>query len=433
MTTILIRGGRVIDPSASTDRQADVLIRDCRIVGLDVPESEHGQVDEVIDASGKVVTPGWIDLHTHLGEPGFESDETIATGTAAALAGGFTAVSALPGTEPPTDTKAAVEFIRLQAERADNCRVHIVACVSQGRAGQQLAEIGQLVHAGAVAFSDAPASVYDPELMRRALQYTRMFHRPVFNHPEVQELTREGVMHDGLVSLVLGLPGMPASAEDMMVGRDIILAEATGAPVHLMQLSSAGSVELVRRAKKRNVNVTCAVTPQHLVLTDELLRTFDSHLKINPPLRDALDQQALLQGLVDGTIDCIVSGHRPHTTEKKLQELDRAPFGAIALETTLAIVVGELVEPGHLSWLDAVAKVSSNPARILGVEGGSLAAGSAADVTVIDPNAEWTVDAGAFRSLSRNTPFDGRRMRGRAETVIVGGRVKYRAAEALGI
>ncbi len=426
MSTLLIRGGRVIDPAAGVDRTADVLIRDGLVVGFDVPANDHGPVDETIEAQGLIVAPGLIDLHTHLGEPGFEDDETIATGTAAALAGGYTAVAALPGTQPPTDSTAAVEFIRLQAARANHCRVHVVACVSQGRNGEQLAEIGQLVHAGAVAFSDAPSSVFDPELMRRALQYCRMFGRPVFNHPEVHELTRDGVMHDGLVSLVLGLPGMPAAAEDVMVGRDIILAESTGSPVHITQLSSSGSVDLVRRAKKRGVPVTCGVTPQHLTLTDERLRTFNSFYKTNPPLRDHRDQEALIQGLADGTIDCIVSGHQPHSAEKTLQELDRAPFGVVALETAVALVVSHLIEPGHLSWNEAIDRLSTQPARILGVAGGTLQAGTPADITVIDPTSTWTVDPKRFGSLSRNTPYAGWQLQGKITHTIVGGEIRYR-------
>jgi dihydroorotase len=424
MPTLLIQNGRVIDPSQSIDRVTNLLIRDGKIAGYDV--SPNGQ-DRIIDAAGKIVSPGLIDMHVHLREPGREEDETIATGTAAALAGGFTSIACMPNTDPPIDSQASVEFIQHQAARADNCNLYVIACVSKNREGKELAELGQLVKAGAVGFTDDGAPVYDPELMRRAFEYSLMFDKPILNHEEVLELTRGGVMHEGLTSLILGLPGMPAAAEDVMVGRDISLSEATGGRIHVMHISSGGSVEIVRRAKSRGVRVTTEICPHHFVLTDESLRSFDSNFKMSPPLRSRKDVETCIAGLADGTIDVICTDHAPHAREKKMRELDQAPFGIVGLETCLGLVVTKLVEPGILDWPTAIAKLTINPARILGIPKGTLAVGADADVTIIDPDARWTVDPAKFRSKSTNSPFAGWQLRGRAETVIVGGRVKYEA------
>lgn len=427
MERILIQSGRVIDPSQNLDRVTNVLIEDGSIAAFDAYPSGD---ERVIDADGKIVSPGLIDMHVHLREPGREEDETIATGTAAALAGGFTSIACIPNTEPPIDTRATVEFIQHQAVLAGNCNVFVVACVSKNREGKELAEIGQLVQAGAVAFSDDGAPVYDAELMRRAFEYCRMFDKPILNHAEVLELTRGGVMHEGLVSMILGLGGMPAAAEDVMTSRDIALAEATGGRIHIMHVSSAGSVEIIRRAKRRNVRVTTEVCPHHFALTDESLRTFDSNYKMSPPLRSARDVEACIGGLCDGTIDVICTDHAPHALEKKMQELDRAPFGIVGLETALGLCVTKLIEPGHLDWPQLIAKLTINPARILGIEKGTLAIGADADVTIIDPAKQWTVDAQKLRSKSKNTPFHGWNLRGRAETVIVGGRIRFQASSA---
>jgi len=420
---ILIEGGRVIDPSQEMDRITNVLVEDGRIAAYDALATGR---EDVIDAAGKIVAPGLIDMHVHLREPGREEDETILTGTAAAVAGGFTSIACIPNTEPPIDTQATVEFIQHQAARADNCNVFVVACVSKNREGKELAELGQLIHAGAVAFSDDGAPVYDAELMRRALEYCRMFDKPILNHAEVRELTQGGVMHEGLVSLILGLGGMPSVAEDVMTGRDIALAGATGGRIHLMHVSSAGSVDLIRRAKGRGVHVTTEVCPHHFTLTDDSLRTFDSDYKMSPPLRSQKHVDACIAGLVDGTIDVICTDHAPHALEKKMRELDQAPFGIVGLETALGLVITKLIEPGHLDWSTAIQKMTINPATILGIDKGTLRIGADADVTVIDSEALWTVDPKKFRSKSRNTPFKGWKLQGRADTVIVGGAVKYR-------
>ena len=431
--SILLTGGRVIDPSQDMDRTTDVLIEDGRIAAYDATADGRDDV-QVIDAANKIVAPGLIDMHVHLREPGREEDETILTGTTAAVAGGFTSIACIPNTEPPLDTQAQVEFVQHQASLADQCNVYVVACVSKNREGKELAEMGVLSKAGAVAFSDDGSPVYDAELMRRALEYCRMFDKPILNHAEVRELTTGGVMHEGLVSMVLGLPGMPAEAEDVMTSRDIALAEATGGRVHMMHVSSAGSVELIRRAKSRGVPVTTEVCPHHFTLTDESLRTFDSNFKMSPPLREQRHVDTRIAGLIDGTIDVICTDHAPHALEKKMRELDQAPFGIVGLETSLGLVITRLIEAGHLDWSQALAKMTINPARILGIDDtkGTLRIGADADVTVIDPDVRWTVDPKKFHSKSANTPFAGWELHGRADTVIVGGRVKYRATESAG-
>ena len=435
MASLLIRGGRVVDTSQSLDRVDDLLIRDGRVVAIcsaTIGQLAGGAVvaDEVLDATGLIVTPGLVDMHVHLREPGREEDETIETGTAAAIAGGFTSVACIPNTEPPLDTQGGVEFIHQKAARADACNVFVVACASRERQGRELADIGQLVEAGAVAFSDDGSPVYDAELMRRVFEYCRMFDKPFLAHEEVLELTAGGVMHEGLVSMVLGLKGMPAAGEEVMIGRDIAMAEVTGGRLHVMHLSTAGGVELVRRAKERGIAVTSEATPHHFTLTDECLRRFDSNYKMSPPLRTTADVEAILAGLADGTIDCIATDHAPHALEKKMLELDRAPFGILGLETAVGLSVTRLVVPGRLDWSRLVEAMSTLPAKILGINRGTLAVGAIADVTLIDPAMTWEVDASTFRSKSVNTPFHGWQLTGRAVATIVGGRIKYRLAEA---
>jgi dihydroorotase len=426
MSSLLIRNGRVIDPQQGMDRVTNLLIQDQRVAAYDAEAG--GPETTVLDAAGKIVAPGLIDMHVHLRQPGREEDETIETGTSAALAGGFTSIACIPNTDPPIDTQGTVAFVLSQAARAGNCNVFVIACVSKDRAGKELAEIGQLVEAGAVAFSDDGAPVYDAELMRRAFEYCLMFDKPVLNHAEVRELAQKGVMHEGLVSLVLGLPGIPAAAEDVMISRDISLAEATGGRLHIMHVSTAAGLDAIRRAKRRGVRVTTEVTPHHFTLTDECLRSFDSNYKMNPPLRGPEHVAACIAGLIDGTIDAIATDHAPHSKEKKMQELDQAPFGVVGLETALGLVITKLIEPGHLDWPTALAKMTVNPARILGIDKGTLAIGADADVTIIDPAVRWVVNPAEFRSKSSNTPFGGWELKGRAETVIVGGKVKFQRA-----
>jgi dihydroorotase len=422
MYTLRIMGGRVIDPSQNIDEVADLWIRGEHIAGLG--PQPHLQVNRTIDAAGKIVCPGLIDMHVHLREPGREEDETIATGTAAALAGGITSVACMPNTEPALDGQAAAEFVYLQAERAGNANVFPVGAVTKGRKGQELAEIGGLVEGGAVAFTDAGSAVVSAEIMRRALEYCRMFDRAVLSHAEDPELTRGGVMNEGFESMRLGLRGLPAAAEEVMIHRDIELAALTGARLHIMHVSTAGGVDLIRRARQRGVPVSGEACPHHFTLTDQCLRSFDSNFKMSPPLRTKADVNALIAGLRDGTLEVIASDHAPHAPEKKMRELDQAPSGVIGLETLLPVCVGALIEPGHLTWSQLIEKLTINPARILGIERGTLRSGADADVVVIDPAVEWVIDPNKFRSKSRNCPFAGWKVRGRADTVIVGGDVK---------
>jgi dihydroorotase len=422
LPSLLIQNGRVIDPSQTMDRVTNLLLADGRVAAYDVKPTGR---ETIFDATGKIVAPGLIDMHVHLREPGFEEDETIETGTAAALAGGFASILCIPNTDPPIDSQAAVAFVRQRAAAADHCNVFVAACLSKNREGKELAEIGRLVEAGAVAFTDDGSPVADAELMRRALEYCLMFDRPILSHAEIRELTRGGVMHEGATSMLLGLPGIPAVAEDAAISRDIALAEAAGGRLHVMHVSTAAAVDMLRRAKSRGVRVTAEAAPHHFSLTDESLRTFDPDFKMSPPLRGREHVDAILDGLADGTIDAVASDHAPHAREKKMQELDQAPFGVVGLETSLGLVVTQLIEPGLLDWPAAIRKMSLAPARILGIPKGTLKIGADADVTIIDPAARWTVDPAAFRSKSANTPFAGWELIGRADAVIVGGRVKY--------
>ena len=425
MTRLLISGGRVICPAQGLDRTTNLLIENGRIAALDAqPRGD----EELIDAAGQIVAPGLIDLHTQLREPGCEEDETIDTGTAAALAGGYTSIACLPETDPPIDTPAGVEFVRQKAARARNCNVFVVGCVSKNREGAELAEIGSLVEAGAVAFSDAMRSIQNSDVLRRALEYCLMFDKAILSHPEAAELSQGGVMHEGRVAMVLGLTGMPPAAEDVMTSRDIRLAEATGGRLHLLNVSSAVSVDLVRRTKLRQIPITAGISAANFALNDDVLRTFDARYKLNPPLRSQQHVEACLAGLADGTIDVISSGHAPRASEKKMQELDQAPFGQSSLETTLALTITKLIEPGRLDWITALSKLTINPARILGLKKGTLRVGTDADITIIDPRVRWTVDPKRFCSKSASTPLAGHELRGWASHTIVAGEVRYRVA-----
>jgi dihydroorotase len=420
--TIHISGGRIIDPAQQIDLIGDLWISRGRILPLG---SGYEDAEISIDAKGMLVCPGLIDAHVHLREPGNEEDETIATGASAALAAGVTSVACMPNTMPAIDSQAAAEFVVLQAQRARQANVYPVGAVSKGRKGEELAELGQLVAGGAVAFTDDGSPVASASLMRRALEYAKMFDRVIMQHCQVPELTTGGVMNEGLVSMRLGLSGMPAAAEDIMVARDIRLAEITGGRLHIQHISTARSVELVREGQRRGVRVTAEACPHHFTLTDEELNAFDSNFKMNPPLRSWSDVEAVIEGLKDNTISIIATDHAPHSVEKKMREIDQAPFGIVGLETLIPITVKSLIEPGYLSWPEMVRKLTCNPAAILGIPKWTLRAGSDADVTIIDPELEWTIDPDQFRSKSRNTPFGGWKVRGRAHTVIVAGEVRF--------
>ena len=424
MTDLLIRGGRVIDPSRGTDGVADLYLKDGKIeaVGRNIPAQPGA---EVLDATGRVVAPGLIDLHVHFREPGFEHAETIATGALSAVAGGFTAVCAMPNTDPVTDSQATVGFVVRQSIRAGLARVYPIGAVSMGQRGEQLTEFGEMVQAGAVAVSDDGKPVKSSHLMRTALEYAKTFGIPVADHCEDMSLAEGGAMHEGLVSARLGLKGIPSAAEEIMVARDIILAELTGGHVHLCHMSTRGSVELIRWAKSKGLRVTAEATPHHFTLTHERCEGYDTNAKMNPPLREAADRDAIRQALKDGTIDCIASDHAPHHYDTKEREFDDAPNGIVGLETALGLAIRELVEPGILSLPELLARMSTVPARIFGLAGGTLAVGAPADVVVFDPARRWVVRREELHSRSANTPFLNETLVGQADLTLVGGRVAF--------
>ena len=424
---ILIKGGHVIDPGR-LNGPADVLIDNGKIVAvgqkLDPPAGKADPSTTIIDARGKLVLPGLVDLHVHLREPGFEYKDTIQTGTAAAVAGGFTSVCCMPNTSPVNDNQAITEFILEQARLAGNAHVFPVGAITKGSEGKELAEIGELRHAGCVAISDDGQPVMNSLIMRRAMEYALAFDLPVIDHCEDLHLSEGGCMNEGLVSTQLGLPGIPSAAEDVMVARNLALAELTTARLHLAHLSTAGSVRMVRAAKSRGIRVTAEVCPHHFSLTEEAVRGFNTHAKMNPPLRTWQDVQAIKEGLRDGTIDVIATDHAPHAVQDKQQQFAAAPNGIVGLETALPLTLA-LVEEGVLSLEAAVAKLTTEPARAFGLSKGSLAPGADADVVVVDPEAQWEVDPARFRSKSRNTPFAGWKVKGRVITTIVAGRVVH--------
>lgn len=436
MTSILIRNGRLFDPGDGLDMPGDLLIENGRITAV-APDLSGQRAERILTVNGLLVCPGFVDLHTHLREPGFEYKETIETGTRAAARGGFTTLCCMPNTAPPIDSRATVEFIQRQAQRRGSVRVLPIGCVSQGRQGRQLAEMGELAEAGVVAFSDDGSPVADPALMRRALEYSRRFGLPVSDHCEDRLLVGDGVMHEGWVATRLGLRGWPAAAETTMVARDITLAEATGGHVHIAHVSVASAVELVRRAKARGIPVTAEVTPHHLTLTHEAVLygtaqgPYDTNAKVNPPLRTASDVEACIEGLRDGTIDCIATDHAPHAVTEKLCEFEDAAFGISNLETALGSVLS-LVHAGWLDLATAIRRLTADPVRIwqlntrLNEPGlGSLAPRAPADVVIIDPDLEWTVQPEQFASKGKNTPLRGRRLRGKAVLTIAGGTIVH--------
>ena len=416
MAKLLIKGGRVVDPANGRDGRFDVLIE--RGLIADAQPSIPGNGAKTIDASGKLVVPGLVDLHTHLREPGREDKETIETGCRAALAGGFTTICAMPNTTPAMDSRGVVDLVHQESARLGLVDVRPIGAITKGREGKELTDFGELFDAGCIALSDDGNAVADGFLMRRALEYAKLFGRPLIQHAEDPALAAGGVMHEGLVSTTLGLRGMPGEAESVMVARDLALAELTGGWVHFAHLSSAASVELIRQAKRRGVHVTCEVTPHHLALTEDAVEGFRTEAKVNPPLRAEPDRANLIDGLRDGTIDCIATDHAPHTDWEKEADFDAAPFGISGLETALAVCVTTLVAPGLLSWLQLIEKLSVNPAKFIGSPAGTLSIGAPADVAIIDPAASWTVDPARFVSKGRHSPFAGRTLTGRVVRVL---------------
>lgn len=420
---LVITGGRVIDPETKTDRIADVFIRDGIIKRV---EKARGKVQakEIIDAKGKIVVPGLIDMHTHLREPGREDEETIYTGSCAAVAGGFTSICCMPNTQPPIDNQETVKFVYQKAKEA-KCKIYCIGCITKGQKGEELTEINDLVQAGVVGISDDGKPVSNSQVLRNALEYSRMFDLPVISHSEDLNLSANGVMHEGFVSTNLGMCGIPPIAEEIIVARDIALAEFTQARMHIAHVSTEGSVELIREARKRGVKITCEATPHHFTLTDETIRTFDTNAKVNPPLRTKRDVEAIRRGLKDGTIDCIATDHAPHSIEEKEVEFDFAPPGLVGLETALGLVITELINKKVLSWTQAIAKLTVNPARILNLKGGRIKRNSPADITIIDPKTSWVVDPSKFQSKSKNSPFGGRKLQGKVYYTIVDGKVVF--------
>jgi len=427
---VLVRGGQVVDPSQKIDATLDLLLVDGKVAelgeNLDAPEGA-----EVVDASGLVVVPGLIDVHVHLREPGQEHKETIASGARAAAAGGFTAVVAMPNTDPPIDSPAAVGFVKAAGEAARSARVFPSGCITMGQQGEQLTEFGELIGAGAVCVTDDGRPVSSAGMMRMALEYALTFDLPVAVHEEELTLSRGGTMNEGIIASRLGLTGIPSASEDVMIARDLMLAELTGGRLHIQHVATRGGVELIRAAKERGVRVSAEGCPHHFTLTDAAVGWYDTNAKMNPPLRCEADRDAVRKGVADGTLDVIATDHAPHHYDEKEQAFEDAPFGIVGLETALGLSFTELVATGLLDLAQLVERMSCAPARAIGLDRfglGSLRPGSAADVTVIDPRAEWTVDPAAFLSLSRNTPFAGRKLRCRAVRTIVGGRTAWEGA-----
>jgi len=424
---LLIKNGHVVDPATGIDRVCHILIENGRISRID---EDIGNISdcEVIDATNLLVVPGLIDLHTHLREPGFEYKETIKTGTRAAAAGGFTSVCCMANTNPVNDTQAVTRFILNKARTEGVVNVYPVGAITRGCRGKEITEMGDLKDAGCVAFSDDGMPVMDSMVMRRAMEYVKMLDLPIISHCEDINLSADGVMNEGLVSTELGLKGIPSISEDVMVERDIMLAKLTGAKLHIAHVSTAGAVDIIRKAKKEGIHVTAETCPHYLFLTDEAVRGYDTNMKMKPPLRTRKDVEALLEGLQDGTIDIIATDHAPHAREEKEREFDMAPFGIVGLETALSLIM-QLVRDGFISLKEMIMKMSTIPARIIGIDRGTIQEGKVADITIIDPEMSWVVRASEFFSKGKNTPFEGWEMKGKAVTTIVEGKVAYKYSE----
>lgn len=427
---LLIKGGRIIDPSRQFDRVGDLLVEDGRIKSIEDSLRDDGA--EVFDASGLIVAPGFIDLHVHLREPGEEYKETIASGAAAALAGGFTGVCAMPNTKPVNDNPSVTRFIIDKAREAGFANVYPIGAITRESKGEELAEMAELKDAGAVAVSDDGRPVMDSQVMRHAMEYAKDHGLVVVDHCQDLRLAAGGVMHESRYSTLLGLKGMSSAAEDSHVARDIMLAQLTGARVHIAHISTAGAVEMVRRARNSNVAITCEVTPHHLALTDAAVVGFDTNTKMSPPLRSEEDRLALIEGVRDGTIDVIATDHAPHHSDEKMLEYDRAPFGVVGLETALGVALNVLYHSNIIDLTRVIEMLTIGPARAFSLPGGTLAIGSPADITVFDLGQEWTVDPQSFKSRSRNTPFSGWKLRGKVVEVFLGGRRPLRPQAAPG-
>ncbi len=417
---LLLKGGRIVDPVQNIDKIADLLIEDGII--SEIGERLSLAEVEVFDAQGLVIVPGLVDMHVHLREPGLEAKEDIASGTRAAAAGGFTTIACMPNTSPAVDNAILVSGILQRAQTEGAVNVKVIGALSKGQQGKELAEIGDMIAAGAVAISDDGSGLDNNRLFKTGLEYASIFDRPVISHAEDESLVDEGVMHEGAVSAMLGMKGRPSVAEDIAVARDIMLAEYTDATLHIAHVSSKGAVELIRQAKKRGVKVTAEVTPHHLTLTDEVVKTFNTATKVNPPLRSADHVAALLEGLKDKTLDAIATDHAPHAFEEKDREYKQAPSGFAGLETALGVVLTSLYHTERFTLLEIVERMSAAPSRILGLEAGVLKVGAPADITIIDPNLEWTVDSSSFYTKGKHTPFEKKILKGKAIATLVRGK-----------
>lgn len=427
---LCLRGGRILDPARGIDRSQDLWIDQGKIAGWgeDASAALRSNKDvQIVDVRGAMIAPGFFDMHVHLREPGQEEKETIETGTRAAVRGGFTAVACMPNTDPPLDERPRVEYVVRRAKEIGLAHVYPIAAVTVGQKGEQLTEIADLVDAGAVAISDDGKVVRSAGVMRRALELTRELGIPVIQHAEDPDLKGSGVMHEGWVSTRIGLAGIPAAAESVIVARDALLAELTGGHVHIAHVSAGRSVEIIRRAKARGIRITGETAPHYLALTDEAVAGYDPRTKMNPPLRSARDRDALIEGVVDGTLDCLATDHAPHTDIDKDNDFDSAPFGIVGLETALGVYLQTLVEPGHLSLAELLLRMTRKPYEVLGRAGGTLAPGAEADITVFDPSKRWTVRASEFASKGRSTPFEGRELPGQILLTLTAGRIAYRA------
>ena len=426
---LLIKGGRVINPAANFDETADVLIEDGKIIKI--AKGIQDKADEVYEADGKVVAPGLVDIHVHLREPGQEAKEDFASGTQAAAAGGFTTICTMPNTKPVVDTAALVRSLKQRAADVGVVNVEIIGAVTKEQAGAELAEMGDMIDAGAVAFSDDGHFDSNAKVLLNAYDYLHTFDKVIINHEEEPTLVEDGVMNEGHRSAMLGLKGRPSVAEDIAVARDILLAEYADARVHVAHISTARSVDLVRQAKKRGVKVTAEATPQHLTMTEECVNLFDTSTKINPPLRAQKDCEAILAGLKDGTIDAIVTDHSPHAQEEKDREYIYAPSGFPGLETSLGVMLTDLYHAGKLELPTLISKMSYEPAKVLGLTAGTLTEGATADVTVIDPELEWQVDEKKFYTKGSHSPFAGRKLKGKAVLTVVKGQIVMQDGEVL--
>ncbi len=423
MSNLLISRCRLIDPKTKFDGTADILVQGNKISKIDDHITAHDV--QVIDAQGMIAVPGLIDLHCHLRDPGRPDEETVESGSRAAVSGGFTTICCMPNTDPPVDNEGIVNYIQREAQRVGLCRVFVIAAITKKREGKEISEFGELIRAGVKAFSDDGDSVYDAGVLRRAMEYSKTFEAPIFEHCLDRDLSQGGMMNESIMSTRLGLTGSPAIAEDVIVARDLILAQFTGARLHLCHVSTRGAVNLIRKAKKDGIKVTAETCPQYFTFNDTLLETYDTNYKVNPPIRTEEDRQAVIAGLKDGTIDVIATDHAPHTQAEKELEFASAPFGMTGLETALPMAITELITKENFTWIDVLQKMTVNPAHIIGENLGVIKPGAVADITVIEPSKRWRLTQERVRSRSRNTPFLNRELTGCPAYVIINGEIKY--------